>query len=106
MAKSLNPANKVGTTAHLTGTIANELAHVLRHFNSLKKAKSESDRQFHIEHIEKHLNSGVEHTAKLNEHLKDNYPLEGKELTTLEAVRPETHRQKVIKMAAQIGMGK
>jgi len=106
MANSINTNIKSNTTAHLLSTVANELTHVARHHEDNKVSKTAQEVKFHIEHIDKHLKSAIEHTQKLHDHLADNYPKEGNELIKMETARPETYRQNVIKKASDIGKGK
>lgn len=105
MAKSLNNDNKTATTAHLVSTVANELAHVHTHHTERMKATDATNRKFHDEHIDKHLVSAIEHTQKLHDHIKDNYPKEHKAIDELEKVRPETYMASVITKAANRGRG-
>lgn len=82
--KSPGQSQKAATTAHLIETTAHQLAHTKRHFDQLKKDKTNGQKKLDYEHAATHLNGGIEHVQKLLVHLKSNYPKEGKELSMLE----------------------
>ncbi len=96
LAKALSEDAKAATTAHLLQTILYDCGHASRHAQAMLDEPSPDDLwSFNADHAEKHLGGAVEHVAKLNEHLKDNYPEEAKWLGGLQKMQgqiadPET----------------
>ena len=82
--KATSLQDKRATTAHLIKTIADNLGHVARHEVQLKKSTTKAQRTHNHTHIEKHLKGASEHTQKLIDHLKVNYPGEAREMRALE----------------------
>ena len=73
LARSLSPAAKSATTAHLVGSVLNDLGHASRHAQAMLAPGSDALWRFNSEHSGKHLAGAAEHAAKLREHLRDNY---------------------------------
>lgn len=88
--KSTSPQDRVNTTAHLIETTAHHLGHTKRHAEKLHTAKSKPERDFNQAHLDTHLDGGIEHIQKLMDHVKNNYPAEGKELSKLENTVPRS----------------
>lgn len=91
LAKSVSPAAKASTTAHLTETISNELTHAKRHADLMLTGKPDTEWNFNADHCQKHLAGATEHAAKLAAHLLDNYPTEAKWLKRLQLAPGEPH---------------
>lgn len=89
--KSPGPHEKVSTTAHLLNTTGHHLAHVQRHLEALKKSKTPQQKALNQDHAMIHLKGGIEHVQKVMNHLKSNYPAEGKELAKLETTIPSIY---------------
>lgn len=91
--KSLSPAIKAATTAHLLQTTMNEAAHAARHAELMSRAEPADEWKFNAAHAGKHLRGALEHAVKLGQHLKDNYPVEGELLATLEDLESGKHQE-------------
>ena len=76
LAVSVSKDAKTATTAHLTQTICNHLAHTLRHVTAMGEDPDPDVWGFNAEHARTHLDGALEHVGKLTEHLEDNYPAE------------------------------
>jgi hypothetical protein len=75
LAKSVSPAAKAATTAHLTETVLHELTHGQRHALAMMKDDPDGKEwKFDSDHCGRHLDGAVEHAGKLTEHFTDNYP--------------------------------
>ena len=90
--KSADPKQKAATTAHLLNTAAHQIAHVKRHMVSMKRTKGRAQ-TLDYEHAMTHLDGGIEHVQKVINHVKSNYPAEGKEMAALESTIPTTSTQ-------------
>ncbi len=99
--KSATPAQKASTTAHLLETTAHQLAHAKRHQVSGRKTKGKA-KVLDEDHLETHLDGGIEHVQKLAKHLKANYPAEGKELGKLQDTVARSDVGQRIKDAHQV----
>ena len=75
-AVSVSRDAKTATTAHLTQTICNHLAHTLRHVAAMADDPAPKVWGFNADHARTHLDGAVEHVGKLTGHLDDNYPRE------------------------------
>lgn len=82
LAKAVGTAAKAATTAHLTETLAHELAHAKRHAVLLLHPGKAWE--FNLEHARRHVDGAHEHVVKLGQHLIDNYPAEGRWLKRLQ----------------------
>ena len=88
LAKALSEDAKAATAAHLLQTVLYDCGHASRHAQAMLDEPSPDDLwSFNADHAEKHLGGAVEHVAKLTEHLRDNYPEEGKWLAGLHQMR-------------------
>lgn len=96
MSKSTGNQEKVTTTAHLTQTIAMNLSHVDRHMRALKKSVTPKQKEFNYDHAFKHVQETIEHVQKLADHLRDNYPAEGKELKLVETTVPRSYAPSIV----------
>jgi hypothetical protein len=76
LAKSVSEDAKTATTAHLTQTICNHLAHTMRHVAAMGDDPDPDVWGFNADHARTHLDGAVEHVGKLARHLTDNYPAE------------------------------
>ena len=76
LAVSVSEDAKTATTAHLTQTICNHLAHTLRHVAAMADDPAPKVWGFNADHARTHLDGAVEHVGKLTGHLQDNYPRE------------------------------
>ena len=72
------------TTAHLAHTSAYNLAHVITHLDAAMHPKGPKDQQFNLEHVDHHVEQVRDHLERLIQHLRDNYPEEGKALDELD----------------------
>ena len=86
--KSPSKAHKAFTTAHLLNTIGTQLGHTKRHHKQLGKDKNAKSKALDYDHAETHLDGGIEHTQKLMDHIKSNYPKEAAELKNLQSDTP------------------
>jgi hypothetical protein len=77
LAVSVSQDAKTATTAHLTQTICNHLAHTIRHVEAMGDDPDPDVWGFNADHARTHLDGAMEHVGKLTGHLKDNYPAEG-----------------------------
>jgi hypothetical protein len=79
------------TTAHLAHTSAYNLAHVITHLDQAMKTKDPKDRDFNLEHVQHHVEEVRDHLERLIQHLRDNYPKEGKALDELDNAIADTN---------------
>ena len=77
LAVSVSEDARTATTAHLTQTICNHLAHTLRHVAAMGDDPDPDVWGFNADHARIHLDGAVEHVGKIRGHLEDNYPAEG-----------------------------
>jgi 2'-5' RNA ligase len=78
LAKSVSPASKAASFAHLLQTVMYDGAHAQRHAEAMLGDTDDACWQFDADHAEKHLEGACEHAHKLAEHILDNYPVEAK----------------------------
>jgi len=83
LAKSVSPAAKASSFAHLLQTILYDAAHAQRHTEAMLNDTDDACWQFDADHAEKHLQGTYEHAQKLTQHVLDNYPAEAKWLREL-----------------------
>ena len=74
LARSLTPAIRAATAAHLLETTLHEETHGVRHALEMTKPGPGPVWEFNADHCEKHLGGAVEHASKLAHHFADNYP--------------------------------
>lgn len=87
LAKSVSDDAKIATTAHLLGSVLNELTHASRHVKAMLADTPDSKEwEFDAQHCARHLDGAVEHTGKLTVHFTDNYPAEARWLAGLKAI--------------------
>jgi hypothetical protein len=68
----------IGTIAHLLTTVNFNLSHARRHMKSALDSGA-AERQFHLEHADKHLAEAADHADHLTDAVKQQYPVIGKE---------------------------
>lgn len=83
LAKSVSPAARASSFAHLLQTILYDAAHAQRHSEAMLNDTDDACWQFDADHAEKHLQGTYEHAQKLTQHVLDNYPAEAKWLRGL-----------------------
>ena len=76
LAVSVSEDAKTATTAHLTQTICNHLAHTIRHVAAMGEDPEPAVWGFNAEHARTHLDGALEHVGKITRHLRSNYPAE------------------------------
>jgi hypothetical protein len=84
LARSVSPACKQATFAHLLQTMIYHEGHAKRHALQMLKTDPEDEWEFNYDHAAKHNKEGLEHLFKLAHHIRDNYPLEAKYYKELE----------------------
>jgi len=89
LAKAVGTTEKTATTAHLTATVANELAHAKRHSITMLRPEPAAAWEFNFGHAASHLEGARKHIVKLAEHIRDNYPAEARWLSGLQEDRTE-----------------
>lgn len=89
-AAATSNAAKICSFAHLLQTLAYNLGHAKRHADALRASTTPSEARFNLDHVSRHVDGGLEHALKLAEHLRDNYPEEGKWLKELETAEGRT----------------
>jgi len=111
LAVSVSPAAKAASFAHLLQTIMYDGAHADRHAKSMLTGESDAERDFDAEHADKHLRGAQEHTDKLAEHIRDNYPDEAgwlgeperkEDLSTISGQAREFGSQKIMRTSNTI----
>ncbi len=93
MTRSLAPAIKAATTAHLLQTIMSETAHAARHAELMARPEPADQWKFNAAHAGKHMKGALEHAVKLRGHVLDNYPAEAGWLTQLEDMGAGRHEE-------------
>lgn len=78
LAKSVSPACKQATFAHLLQTMLYHESHAKRHALQMLKTDPEDEWGFNYDHAAKHTKEGLEHAFKLADHIRDNYPTEAR----------------------------
>lgn len=88
LAKALSPAAKAATLAHLLETVLYNAGHAKRHAEGMARLSPAPLWQFNADHCGKHLKHALEHSQKLAEHVRDNYPAERRFLERLPVGSP------------------
>lgn len=102
LSKSVSPATKPATFAHLTETTLHELSHAKRHADLMLRTEPRNVWDFNADHARKHLEGAREHAAKIAEHLLDNYPGEAKWLRYLQQLADPSGAHKYVKLAGSV----
>lgn len=100
--KSVSRKQRASTTAHLTETTAHQLAHTVRHMKALKGHMRTPEEQLDWEHGMTHLKGAIEHNEKLMHHMDSNYPMEAKELRSLQNSVSRSDVKETVRSAADI----
>jgi len=79
--------DKARTTAHLAETISENLGHAKRHAAAMSGTKAAGSKEFNKQHMNKHLQSAAEHTAKLKRQVGKN-PAVKREQAALKKAKP------------------
>ena len=59
------------SVAHLSESIADNLAHAKRHGVQLSRARTPGSKQHNAEHLTSHIDAAMEHVVKLRKHLAE-----------------------------------